>query len=253
MIGSTMTKSKFAIIVALILLNVTLLGCQSTSSTLLSRSEGGQLFGNSNGKQAFGHGAKPFKGIPVTVRIPTHVDITIVETLYFNQDSMSPICMTRRTMNAIPEYKYSDKIISVDPKRPVAGKLDYNLGFQNENSEPRDRQFFSKIDYSVEDKTISTIDEILKSVIPNLVPKQSKAVTTSSGGTSNDRISENKLAEIDRVVAWRRFDINSPDFEHQLTAFIEHHLNNCHSCSNNVMNGTVCQPTWPIAPEEIDH
>jgi len=186
------------------------------------------LSGSSNGQTKPFQAAKPFKGVPVTVRIPTHVDIAVRESLFYNMPEMTPVCLSARNLQLTANYVYSDKIISVDPKRPFAGTLDYNMGFQTTHPIERDRQFFSSFDYNVKDETIKTIDNILKNVVPTLgLNKKMKSTSAMDGAEGS---APSSLKEIERVVAWKRFDISDQNLEAEIASFVAHHMNNCHSC-----------------------
>lgn len=235
--------------VAVSLLGCLSIGCTSTTSTMLQRMDNDQALGSSNGNPKPFQAAKPFKGIPVTVRVPTHVDIAVKETLFFNMPELTPVCLSSRHLALTAEYVFSDKIISVDPKRPAAGTEEHSIGFQTANSEPRDRQFFSKIDYDVDDKTIKTIDNILKNVVPNLGFKNPKASKTAAGETNDATRQPETLKSIERVVAWKRFDISSPGFESDVASFVSHHMNNCNSCQ-----GPQCMAeTSGLQPNDFLH
>jgi hypothetical protein len=205
---------------------------------MLQRTDQDQMLGNSNGATKPFQAAKPFKGIPVTVRIPTHVDVAIKETLFFHAADMTPVALTSRHLSVASDYVYSDKIISVDPKRPAAGTLDYKMGFQSKNPEARDQQFFSKVQYDVDDQTIKTVDKILQDIVPSLGIVNLNASQTAAKRTGKEvATSPENLSEIVRTVAWKRFDVSDPNFESELTTFVSMHMNNCHACQ-----GQECAP-----------
>lgn len=208
-------------------------GCTSTTSTILQRLDGDELVGSSNGHNTLLHANKPFKGIPITVSVPTHVDIRIDETLYFKKESMEPIALSSRHLTAHPTIVTSDKLISVDPKRPAAGTLDYNLTFPTPTDDYRRDQHFNKITYNVDDQTIKTITSILKDVVPTLGigAKKTKGFESDSPDGSG---SSDSLQIIVRTVAWKRFDLSAPDLEPCIAEFVATHLNNCHSCNENL-------------------
>ncbi|MCY2982683.1 MAG: hypothetical protein NTY15_03505 [Planctomycetota bacterium] len=208
------------------------------------------MSGSSNGIPKPFQAAKPFKGVPVTVRVPTHVDIAVNESLFFNMPEMTPVCLSARNLQLTANYVYSDKIISVDPKRPFAGTLDYNMTFQNTNSIERDRQFFSKLNYDVKDETIKTIDNILKNVVPTLGLNQKVKSTGALGGAEESAPSN--LKEIERVVAWKRFDISDQNLEADIASFVGLHMNHCHSCQGQQCAvGPVVSETMETSPLEM--
>jgi hypothetical protein len=72
-----MMRRSFRPLVCGLLLCVS--GCRSIGSTFVQRMDDDRLVGNSNGKTGLHDNAKPFKGIPVTIPVLTHVDISIIE------------------------------------------------------------------------------------------------------------------------------------------------------------------------------
>ena len=201
-------------------------GCTSTSSTLTTRTADDQLVGNSNGRNGLGQQANPYKGIPVTMRVPTHLDVSVIESVYLSQtgDDYSQVELPNRHLELQHAIVYSDKIITVDPKRPAAGTLKYSATFQSDNAEARDRQFFSKIDYDVDDKTIKTITALIPTLFP-AKPSAARVVNPTSAGETKIISSDPKLVVKKRTVAWKRFDINAPAFEQELSDFVAQHVN----------------------------
>ncbi len=195
-------------------------GCLSTSSVIATRTADDQLVGNSNGKTGIGQQSRPYKGIPVTMRVPSHLDLSVVETVYYSEldGNYSPVPMPERHLELKHKIVYSDKIITVDPKRPAAGTLAYSAVFQSENDEARDRQFFSSINYNVQDNTINTITAL----IPSLFPAKPELMSNQS---TPQEVRGANLVPKTRTVAWKRFDINAPDFENELSAFVANHVN----------------------------
>ena len=202
-----------------------LAGCTSISSTFLQRAEDDAMLGISNGKTGIHDHARPFKGIPVTLKIPTHLDLAIVETLLFSDDptsgKLTHLPLSKRHLDVQPSLQLSDKVFTVDLKRPAAGSLDYEIEFQNEKDSP---QYFQQISYHVVDQTLKDIS----AVIANLKPIQPTPAFPTANQKSSD---EPSLAPLVRTIAWKRFDIHAPDFEDQVLAFVNQHLNDCQSCS----------------------
>lgn len=205
--------------------SATLVGCTSISSTFLQRAEDDAMLGISNGKTGIHDHARPFKGIPVTLKIPTHLDLAIVETLLFSDDptsgKLTHLPLSKRHLDVQPSLQLSDKVFTVDLKRPAAGSLDYEIEFQNEKDSP---QYFQQISYHVVDQTLKDIS----AVIANLKPIQPTPAFPTANQKSSD---EPSLSPLVRTIAWKRFDIHAPDFEDQVLAFVNQNLNDCHSCS----------------------
>jgi hypothetical protein len=214
--------------VPIALLPTLLSGCTSISSTFLQRAEDDAMLGLSNGKTGIHDHARPFKGIPVTLQIPTHLDVAIVETLLCTDDPSSGkltlLPLSKRHLDVLPNIQFSDKVFTVDLKRPAAGSLDYEIEFQNEKDSP---QYFQQISYHVVDQTLKDISAVIANLKPLSPPL---AIPTAAKSSDSD---SPEITPLTRTIAWKRFDIHSPDFEDQVLAFVNEHLNDCHSCSLN--------------------
>ncbi len=210
----------------ILLLKITA-GCASIKSTAINRTESDVFIGNSNGKPTVHCGARPFNGVPITMRVPTHLDVVIKEKIYFKIEG--PGKLTRlhtksRNLAIETAVVHTEKVFTVDPKRPAAGTLNYTMGFGTNDSAAGGRdnsQYFSKIKSHVEDKTINDITGVLADVTNAL---------TEKAGSKTEPPPEVKLLTDVRTVAWKRFDIDSCDFESQVEAFVSMHMNNCHAC-----------------------
>jgi len=197
-----------------VVLIATAWGCTSTTSTLLNRTDSNHVVGNSNGYTRAAGQSRPFKGVPITVRLPTHLDVTIKESdLYKAADppehlTRIPNGTSRSVETALVE---TDKVFTVDPKRPAAGNLTQTLDFgTGENS-----QYFQQIKYKIEDETIKDINAALNTLLPKLPTVPGKRVSA--------KLPEG-VQEMSRVVAWRRFDIDDPNFERNVITFVETYL-----------------------------
>lgn len=207
-------------------------GCTSISSTLLNRSDDDTFYGNSNGEQGLHDTTKPFKGIPITVRVPTHVDIYVREKVRFlvGTDEIDYLVTPTRNLSLDTKLIYTNKVFTVDPKRPAAGSLNYTMDFGD--GRPND-QYFEQIKSKITDQTIEDITTALATV--------TTAITTST--EENEGSKSNLPAgvlEKTRTVAWKRFDVDALDLEHQISEFVGVHMNNCHSCDSKLENCHVC-------------
>jgi hypothetical protein len=217
-------------------------GCTSISSTFLRRHEDDNMNGISNGSPGIHNHARPFKGIPVTLKIPTHLDVAIDETLLFVEkpgtDELMNTQLSRRHLNVRTDIQFSDKIFTVDLKRPAAGSLDYDIEFQGE----KNPQYFSKVGYHIVDETIKDIT----AVITGLTPTTKKPGESQANDATPPPKPADKVIQSNRTVAWKRFDLHAADFEDQVLLFVNHHLNNCHSCG--LIQSTDSIPT-EVAPD----
>lgn len=200
-------------------------GCTSVSSTVLNRTDGDAFYGSSNGDPGPNGHARPFKGIPMTVRVPTHVDITIKEKILLRVTDSDVVYLKapKRHLSVDSNIIYTEKVFTVDPKRPGGGDLDYNIGFGAKNENFDNTQYFKSIGSKVTDTTIKDITTAIANV--------TEAISTSSNTKQKDGIAGNVIVK-HRTVAWRRFDVDAPDFELQIQCFVEQHMNNCNSCDS---------------------
>ena len=127
-------------------------GCNSISSTALNRTDGDVFVGTSNGNGGPRCITKPFKGVPITVRVPTHVDIVVKEKvdLYYQGGELSSIKPCRRTLFVEPELIQTEKVFTVDINRPFSGDADYTLDFDPAGKNP---QYFTQVKAKIVDTT----------------------------------------------------------------------------------------------------
>ena len=196
-------------------------GCRSTSSTFMNRYDNDRIAGNSNGERGLHENAKPFKGIPVTMKVPTHLDVTVFETIYLDPVSLKTVPTERRNLSAKADTVFSDKVFAVDPKKAAAGDTNYSFTMVD--------GYYTQVKTHVDDKTIKDINGALEKLLPLLAAKPAPKALSRFGESGSTTAPEEKT----RVVAWKRFDLNSVDFEDQVTQFVEHHINNCNSCCEN--------------------
>lgn len=218
---------------------LSIVGCASFSTTMLNRQDDNSLWGNSNGDlKGNDQKARPYKGVPITLKLPTHLDVFIDEEYYIKIDGNTisePLESQCRLLSVRDELVYSDKVFTVDFKRPASGTLGLTLGFDE------DEQYFNKIDSKLEDDTITASAALVAGVINSLQAQNKFAEKTSTAEEKEQREQEEKVADDNaimnglltsdrRVVAYQRFDINAMDFELQVADFVNQHLNCCNQC-----------------------
>jgi hypothetical protein len=190
-------------------------GCKSVSSTIMDRTPTDNLVSESNGERCHFDQGAPYRGIPVVVRVPTHVDIAIRETLLFTNienGTVSPKLVqlrpSKRQISVDATLSHSDKLFFVDFKRPAGGTMDYTIDYGDGKS-----QYFKSIKYKVVDETISDINSALTTVFGTGTPGAQKKSATAPR-TAADASKPNTPPGISagtRMLAWKRFDINEAD------------------------------------------
>ena len=240
---------KIKIVFPCVLLTATLAGCTSVKSTALNRTESDVFIGNSNGKPRAHCAARPFNGVPITLRVPTHLDVVIREKIYLRlgdeQGALSRLKADKRSLFVETQIIETDKVFTVDPKRPAAGQLDYTMKFGADESATDggkdNSQYFSSIESRSQDDTIKDVTGALKAVTVSLA--------------ANTNVGDGEARELPvlvpdvRTVAWRRIDIDACDFEQQVADFVAVHMNSCNNCQQNTA-GSVATAVGEFPSQE---
>ena len=222
-----LTYCRFFVLVGLLFVT----GCTSFRSTVLHRNDNDSLTPQRCWRST--------KGIPVTLKVPSHLEISILEVYQripgrIEDEQVIPpevVTLTKpgqaRLLDVKAELKYTPKVFTVDFARPLAGTLNLSGG---DAISIDSEQYFAKIKGTVTDATISTIDEIVKS--DGLKGLLTNAGSGAAGDAScvllaPDVCNTDKIEFDQRVVAFQRFDINEPGWEDKVAAFVDHHLNAC--------------------------
>jgi hypothetical protein len=182
---------------------VLLVGCRSAVSTHVTRSQ-----------EDCGWDTRKLRGVPVTVKIPTHLELRVMERRYVNADGGPLVvgndCLTARRVEVSVREK--DEMFTVDAVRPAAGKIDYSAEFRG--------QFFKSFNSKVEDKTIESITNAITNITGELgkLPK---------GRSTSTTLEEKGVAFVDSLVAARVFEVSAPDRDEQIREFLETYINGC--------------------------
>jgi hypothetical protein len=206
-----MLRRTYPFAVVCILLAV--IGCTSMTSTMLTRDENNRFWTRKG----------PLKGVPITLKVPTHVQLTVFERHYMVNDANGRahrLTLPYVVRDFSQEFIYTEKIFTVDYKHPAAGtyKLDLTL---------TEDQYIQKFQHDVTDTTIAQVTALVGKLAPRGLPNLSSAARA-----------EDYYTEIQSVVAVEIFEIDAPDFEEQMAAFINCHLNQAHDA-------------W-VAPPDVD-
>jgi hypothetical protein len=193
----------------ILILLVTVSGCTSMTSTLLNRDDQDNFTRD---------GKIPAKGIPITLRVPTHLKVWIEEEYYIQKkkdgmDGLEVLQTGKPVISVVTSFDYEEKIFTVDFKRPGAGTLQTDIKID------KDSHYFTQIHSKIVDNTLQEITKVVKQFSAPL------GIKTSVGAT----IKDNLIVDT-RTVAFTRLDINACDFEQQLMSFFNQHINDCNSC-----------------------
>jgi len=213
---------------AIILILFTVPGCSSFRTTAVDRSENDCLVANPT---------CPLKGIPVALRVPTHLELRVIESAYWekrNQPGAKPTLVplstchpTRTVTHRICE---TEKIFLVDPVRPGAGTMNYGFTFQSNSGTEAGKGaagkgYLQNVQYRIDDQTIQQSADLFSNSIGLITALQTAAANRANLNTAN-------LITTERAVAYARFDINSASFEHDVSTFLDCHVNLAHEANS---------------------
>ena len=209
-----------------------LCGCNTFRTTAIDRTEDDCLVVNPD---------CPMKGIPVSIRVPTHLEINVIETTYWekkdivgSKPTLVPIHTCRPTRTVQSNICYTEKVFLVDPVRPASGMQSYGFTFQSKdgkNSRDQGKGYLQNVAYKIDDQTIKESTNLLANSLGLL---QGFAVSANQ-----PQPNEGSLVATDRSIAFTRIDINSPYFETEVEQFLDTHVNN--RCGE-VPCPQICQP-----------
>ncbi len=230
-------------------------GCTSFRTSILQRTASGTFVEN--------YPRRITRGIPVKLKVPTHLEVVIEEDFFIQKtDSIPtkreilaayrlakpdlaskgddelqqllnnenenfkkeiaesattsmfkeiPLLIDNqkiRSLNISTSVIYTDKVFTVDFKRPAAGLL--NITDTTFDSE----QYFKQINAKYTEETLKDINT---------------AIGTLTGRGSSVKLGnmDRSIATDKREVARARFDISEPCWEEQLHGFVDHHATGC--------------------------
>lgn len=210
-------------------------GCSSFRTTPVDRCENDTLIVNPE---------HPMHGIPVSLKVPTHIELKVIETTYWEKQTppgakptLTALTTCRPTRTVEHEICYTEKIFLVDPVRPGAGTQDYGFTFaSNEDGNEADagKGYLKKVEYKIDDQTIKESANLLSSALGFI-----SALPTAANPANPNK---GTLIATDRTVAYGRFDLNSCSFEEDVTNFFDCHVN--HVDRSNCRCPQVCHSSY---------
>lgn len=196
-------------------------GCSSIRTRMWTRDESEALHPDR---------CQHLKGVPVMLKVPSHLEITIVEHLYaaHAEGRMEVVKLRRPDLEAFTELKYTDKMFLVDPVHVLAGSGGYGFGFSKSDMTSRipdangddgtGHGYLHDSHFKADDQSITTIASLVANVAG--IANARRSAIGPSGMN---------LTTIDRVVAFRRFDLATPHVDQEVQAFLDEHLNHFHA------------------------
>lgn len=186
-------------------------GCTSFGTTIAQRCSNGTLIPNIPKAKT--------RGVPVKLKVPSHVVVNVKET-YFVQKAegngipkeiklIDTYGQQIRSLDLTTRVEYDDKVFTVDFKRPAGGILDItSITYDQE-------QYFKDVQATYTENTLKDINTAIGNV------------KTAIKSSASIPATQDKLAHETRQVATGRFDISVPGWEEELQCFVEQHITSC--------------------------
>jgi len=209
-------------------------GCVSYRSTIMSRTSDDRLHRNSS---------QCSRGIPVTLKIPTHMDVRIEEEYFITQaGDKTAIPQLSRSLRSVAMQKvYTPKVVTVDFVRPAAGTLALADG-QEDGIKMDPEGYFASIQAKIDDQTLTDITaqkDNLAKILGRGSIRSAKAV--SAGGETIDAGDDSAWQSYKTMIAYKRFDISEPGWETAMQDFVDQYI----QCQNNPCLEPECLPGHP--------
>lgn len=226
----------------LIPLMCALAGCKSVKSTLLERDI-----------QTNNVVTKELDGYPITLKVPTHIRVTLYENTFVREikDGVKQSGWKiveidgdkLRTVSFSTQLIETERIYTVDHKRPAAGQIKYGVNFT-------DDQYISQMSSAAVEDTIRQSSIAMSRILSlfqgaNVAPRTAADTTrTLADGTFTSILAstkktttrpvpeeqsigtdgtdaDSKLKTISSVLATGLFEVDDPEFELKLACFLE--------------------------------
>lgn len=191
-------------------------GCSSSRSTMLTRNE------CNTGWNKIAH----LHGTPITLRVPTHLRVYVYQTYYLEKVAVGDVTRWQR-VDLPPVYDfgsetlYTDKIFTTDFIRPAAGAFNLDVDYT-------DDQYVQKVQQDITDETLKEIANLVAQIPALFTPAGAVQVMGDDGSDG--------LKEVKSVLAANVFEIDDPNFEIEVSAFVERFLN----CRGPQCDGESC-------------
>jgi len=157
-------------------------------------------------------------GVPITVSVPTHIDVRVVQEAWLYKGKPFPSADDQLITTRVEhEVVYTDRIFTVDPKRPAAGTSKPSITMNG--------QYPDLIKSDVNDETIKEIGAAIARI--NGAGGFAAAFGTSASEKNQPgSLSKNKsrMFHIDNVTAANRFDLDAPDLQFRIQSFLDQHV-----------------------------
>ncbi|QDU05508.1 hypothetical protein V6x_52450 [Gimesia chilikensis] len=144
----------------------------------------------------------------------------------------SLVSFTPAQLTVDTELIYTDKVFLVDFKRPAGGILNLT------EAKMDDEQYFANVAAEVTERTIQDINTGLKTLTAK--ESENNAVPTSAN-TPEAKVADGINFQ-KSVIAYKRFDISEPGWEHQMDEFVKRYV-------GQSLQIEVCPSQQPLCPQ----
>ena len=216
-------------------------GCNSIRTTFMTTNECGDLERDSIGCR---------QGLPVMVKVPTHVEVKVEETRYyelptiaapdgvegegeeeeeegegegegegtkfdFSQELTRVKLATSRTPTITTVF--TEKMVLLDPKRPASGSGSFAFGFPS-TGDGIGKGSLTSAKYKAVDTTLIDSGNLITTALATFGTGVPTSLATSANG--------GKVISTTNVIAYKRFPIDC-NVEAEIQRFLDQHINSC--------------------------
>ncbi len=208
-----MPQLRFSLAVSIVLVSI---GCTGIGSHFLHRDET-----NAEWEQ------EKLRGVPVTVKVPTHVKVSVIEQRYFytNAEGEPPTEIPNCSRVIDYEFITTSRLFTVDPKRPATGTSSWEIDLEG--------QYPKSVKNDVSDLTIQQVSVAIETIAKSggigklfKAPKGKSASEDSIAGMRGiDESESQKYTVFPSIVASRIFAVDDPMLEAHVEEFMNQHVN----------------------------
>jgi len=189
-----------------VLISTIAAGCSSSRSTMLTRNE------CNTGWNKISH----LHGTPITLKVPTHLRVYVYEKHFMEKVDIAGVIRWQKVeMPAVYDFGsetlYTDKIFTTDFIRPAAGAFNLKVDYTQD-------QYIQKVQQDITDETLKEVGNLIEKLPGLFVPKPAGAKLAA--GEIGD-----SLREVKSVIAANVFEIEDPNFETNVSEFVQTFLN----------------------------
>lgn len=205
---------------------VSLAGCSAVKTTFVDVDSKGTFIENPCGC---------VHGVPSVVKVATHIEVSISQTDFWRieQTAESPhkklVHMPGAVVRTVGvEQVMTDKVVMVDPKRPLSGEGEFSIDFKKDGSGQ-----IQAVNYKAIDETIKDSAALVTAALK--VFRATATDASSVGGTKSD------VLKVTRVIALERFPVGQCT-QAEIERFVGQYINSCTPLDCSMPTGYALAP-----------